>query len=136
MMAYTSNPLTSYGTETSQDHCPSLAKSAGRMNATSTVVGSVILKKVTVHGVVTCVNCNKPRCVFSAKKLSAEQNEKLWCVMEDHEYSCCGTLRPTGHSLHDIIVVRNGLSCSLPIRVDVLFCSPEFSIALLCVRIT
>lgn len=105
-----------YGTKTSQDHCPSLGTSACKMKASTTVVGNVTLKKETVRNIVKSVSCNKPRCVFAAKKLPPEQSKEFHRVAEDYEYSCGAELLPTGHPLHDVVVLRPALSCSVDIE--------------------
>ena len=84
--------------------------------AMETTAGNVTLEKEAVRSVIKCITCGKSWRVFAKKKLLVEQSEELQIWTEDYEYSCGLVLVPTGHSLHDVVAVQLGLSCSTHIE--------------------
>ena len=102
-----------YGTATTQQHCPSVAAASAKATASAGTAGGVSLKKETVRCIVKCVECEKPRCIFSNKKLSAKQQEEPSRLLETYQYVCGSSLIPEGDDvLGGVVAVRPGLVCS------------------------
>ena len=69
-----------------------------------------------MRAVIHCTDCDKPRCVFSVKKLSAGQVVALQQAKEDNLYVCSVPLLPPDHEQADKLVVRSDMECGLVIE--------------------
>ena len=69
-----------------------------------------------MRGFVHCIECGKRRVVYSARRLDAIQERALIRVQEELLYVCGSPLFPEGQ-YHDTIIVREGITCSVPIEV-------------------
>ncbi|KAI8490498.1 hypothetical protein Bbelb_317660 [Branchiostoma belcheri] len=69
------------------------------------------------RGVVTCLDCNKPRTVHSQRALTIEQRDQLEQLKEEAMYTCGVSWVPEDHPLRDICFVSRTLSCSAPVEV-------------------
>ncbi|XP_062616250.1 uncharacterized protein LOC134277962 [Saccostrea cucullata] len=77
--------------------------------------GLGILKKGQyVRGVVNCINCTKPRCIFAQKKLSLEEEDSLDKLLKTTEYCCGDPLTGTGNL--EGIRVDSSLNCETHIE--------------------
>ncbi|KAI8517529.1 hypothetical protein Bbelb_035460 [Branchiostoma belcheri] len=99
-----------YGRETTEADRPSLSRTTGHgmpfsPNAENT------------RGVVTCLDCNKPRTVHSQRALTIEQRDQLEQLKEEAMYTCGVSWAPEDHPLRDICFVSRALSCSAPVEV-------------------
>ena len=61
-----------------------------------------------------CTECAKPRCLFSAKKLSAEQATQLAVALEELQYVCGGPLLEEDHPLVSVVGARVHITCGTP----------------------
>lgn len=68
-----------------------------------------------VRNYVVCHDCGKRRVVYSAAKLTREQENAVSRVKEELLYSCCNPLFPGGN-FQDIIIVKEGISCQSPME--------------------
>ncbi|XP_033753308.1 uncharacterized protein LOC117336780 [Pecten maximus] len=71
----------------------------------------------TARSSVTCVECRKPRVVYSKLKFSGRQELQLAELMSEYIYTCGSPLTPPGHGLHGKALVRMTLTCANPIEV-------------------
>ena len=67
--------------------------------------------------VVECVECGKPRLIYSILKPSARQLNRLEGWIEDEAFTCGQDLFPELHPQHKVMVVREGLNCASPVEV-------------------
>jgi hypothetical protein len=61
---------------------------------------------------VACGDCNKPRCIFSAKRLTATQNQQLERLLDDLQFTCGSPLVPEGHELWGVVYSNEKLLCA------------------------
>ena len=66
---------------------------------------------------IQCVECRKPRVIYSKQKLSERHNLSLTLALSEHEYSCGAPILPPNSSLLKSVQCRSGLACSLPVEV-------------------
>ena len=68
---------------------------------------------------ITCVECQKPRVIFSNKKLRTSQEMLLAVTVSEYEYSCGSTLFPPScHNLIKELTINQYLSCQQPVEVS------------------
>ncbi|XP_056009061.1 uncharacterized protein LOC130051279 [Ostrea edulis] len=115
MMVITWDFLEVYGRETNDNHRPGAAPA----NAQSEVdrQNRELFKSQKVRDVVFCGECSKPRCVYSNKKMTTEQEELLRRIKEDRFYSCGGSLLPAD-SDNLGLVVKESVSCSSEVETN------------------
>ena len=65
---------------------------------------------------VTCGDCLKPRCIYSAAKLSSSELDAVNQAKEDNFYVCGSELFPPDHSLNVSVVVRRSILCQSPME--------------------
>lgn len=68
-----------------------------------------------VRNYVVCHDCGKRRVVYSAAKLTREQETAVTRVKEELLYSCGNPLFPGG-AYQDIIIVKEGMNCQSPME--------------------
>jgi hypothetical protein len=66
---------------------------------------------------VTCIECRKPRVIYSKLKLSERQNVSLALLLSEFDYTCGAPLTPPRHSLHGRVMCRDNLTCIMPIEI-------------------
>lgn len=69
------------------------------------------------RSVVNCMECRKPRVLYSKIKLSERQKVSLALLISEFEYSCGAPITPPRHSLHGKVVTRSNLSCATMIEI-------------------
>ena len=67
--------------------------------------------------VVTCVECEKPRVVYSRHRLTDRQQMSLTFAISDYEYSCGSILLPPSNPDYKSIMCRSGICCETPIQL-------------------
>lgn len=67
---------------------------------------------------VGCIECRKPRVLYSKHMLTGRQQTALALLLSDVEYSCGGPFSAPGHSLHGVVTARLPLHCGDPIEVS------------------
>ena len=65
---------------------------------------------------VVCVECCKPRIVYSKQRLNRRQELQLALLISDFEYTCGSPLTPPDNQLHGSLLVRLSLDCSSTIE--------------------
>ena len=63
-------------------------------------------------------SCRKPRVLFKATPLTAEEKVAVTQLDENTMYSCGAPVTMAGHSLHGHLVARSSLRCSDPVEFD------------------
>ena len=81
----------------------------------------------TVKQTVTCIDCEKPRVIYSATKLSAHENGILTRILGLYQYSCGSELQelkpedsdkaPRICALLEKVFVKANLSCASPMEI-------------------
>jgi hypothetical protein len=64
------------------------------------------------RSLVTCIECRKPRCVYSKHRLTERQSWSLTLLLSEVEYSCGDIITAPGHALHKTVLTRTPLSCA------------------------
>ncbi|XP_062596556.1 uncharacterized protein LOC134258011 [Saccostrea cucullata] len=76
-----------------------------------------ILVAQNVRKTVTCLECKKPRCIYSRKHLTAREERSLTRVLERYMYTCGSLITPDGDSLQGTVFVRLQLACTTPVEI-------------------
>ena len=71
----------------------------------------------TARGVVECVECSKPRIVYSKLKLSERESITLTTALSEYDFTCGSALLPPNISLSNKVMLRANLACATPIEV-------------------
>ena len=66
---------------------------------------------------VSCIECTKPRVIYSKHKLTQRQELSLAIAVSAYEYTCGSFLLPPSSPLQSYITLRPQLQCSLPIEI-------------------
>ena len=71
-----------------------------------------------VRGVIVCVECNKPRCVYAASTLSYQEKTLLKQAKDTNVYTCGSELFTPNTPLHGTVVCRQALTCTHPMEAQ------------------
>ena len=79
--------------------------------------GGFFLLSSKVRFIIRCINCDKPRCVFSPKKVQAAKMPALINGLDQLEFQCGEPLFPEGFGgnnadFYDQFIVNQNLGCS------------------------
>ena len=66
---------------------------------------------------ITCVECRKPRLIYSKHALTDRQQTSLALLLSEAEYSCTGPITGPSHPLHNTVVTRIPMHCGDPVEV-------------------
>jgi hypothetical protein len=66
---------------------------------------------------ITCIECLKPRLLYSKYTLTSRQALLLTVVQDDAEFTCGSPLVVSGHPLHNVIHARQPMNCADPVEV-------------------
>ncbi|XP_048735490.2 uncharacterized protein LOC125650953 [Ostrea edulis] len=92
-----------------------------------------IFKTQKVRDVIVCGECSKPRCVYSDKKLTREQEELLLRLKEEHLYTCGDSLVP--EDVEDPgMVVREAVNCLTEVETSYFSTSLKHYLPPVCVH--
>jgi hypothetical protein len=117
-----------YGTPTSEDHRPSyVTKKKEKISQKATVspdislyleedvqvlqANSSVYTAQTARAVVQCVECAKPRLIYSKNRIGERQKTQIAEVISEYEYSCGSPLSPPDHPICGKLFVRLGITC-------------------------
>ena len=64
-----------------------------------------------VRYTIKCRDCEKPRVVYAGAQLDAEKLAEVKKAADSLLYTCGSPLFPSGHPLHDKVIMREALSC-------------------------
>ena len=116
-----------YGTETTEEHRPSLKEKASLGHQIPISPSAQTAK--TVQKTLKCTECDKPRVLYSASKLLVSELTVLNKLFDTYEYSCGSSLQELkivdAHSdkikrvnaVLDKVFVRQNISCRNAIEV-------------------
>lgn len=123
-----------FGTETTQEHCPSLSakQRVAVANSHGIPFSPSAQTAKTVKQTVICIDCEKPRVIYSATKLSGQENAILTRILGLYQYSCGSELKelqpedperaPRISALIEKLFVRSNLSCVSAVEVPYYSC--------------
>ena len=94
-----------WGEPTSEGDLPSLKTNKSQSQ------GSFRLSGEKVRYVLTCGECLKPRCVYSARALTKQQLRLLEEYSYDHFYVCGGSIIPEKSELFSLCAFEIGINC-------------------------
>jgi hypothetical protein len=101
-----------FGQETSECDRPSLVVTKEKEQEPSS-----LFTGAKVRGVVECLACDKPRCIFAEKQSTYTQNEEvLTFAVENNLYVCGSPIFPESHPLAAELRIRTSLTCQTPIE--------------------
>ncbi|XP_078597452.1 uncharacterized protein LOC144873716 [Branchiostoma floridae x Branchiostoma japonicum] len=100
-----------YGTATSEGYRPSLKESRAKEHS---MPFSPCAENT--RGVVTCLDCGKPRTIHSQRALTTAQKKDLDSLKEDSMYTCGVSWIPDDHPLKESCYVSRALSCAVPVE--------------------
>ena len=66
---------------------------------------------------VTCIECRKPRVIYSKQRLSEREQVVLAISLSDLDYTCGAALLPPDMTLSQRAMTRGNLSCAVPVEV-------------------
>ena len=95
------------------------AKSTGSSRKES-VYANVPMSAQTARAVVVCIECRKPRVIYSKNRLSERQKVLLAVTLSEFEYSCGSALFPPSVSanLKQSMCLRPNLQCILSVEIS------------------
>ncbi|XP_056008509.1 uncharacterized protein LOC130051170 [Ostrea edulis] len=121
-----------YGQETGDEHRPS-AQVRDDPASVNDRINREIFKTQKVRDVIVCGECSKPRCVYSDKKLTREQEELLLRLKEEHLYTCGDSLVP--EDVEDPgMVVREAVNCLTEVETSYFSTSLKHYLPPVCVH--
>ena len=111
-----------YGTQTTEEHRPSLV--ARNQGGHQIPFSPSSQTANTVKQLLYCVDCGKPRVMYSQTKLSTEEKETLDLLTDVLQYSCGGVLSELKspdncreNEILDKVHVRANLVCANPVEI-------------------
>ena len=102
-----------YGTNTTEKDLPSMK---GCADKTADEASKHLLTAARVRSIVNCGECLKPRCVYTATKLSGDETNAVEQVKCDDVYTCGCKLFPPDNPLEFTVIVRVGITCHDPME--------------------
>ncbi|XP_046330978.1 uncharacterized protein LOC124114453 [Haliotis rufescens] len=113
-----------YGTNTSEEHCPSMQKRPPTLNSHGIPFSPSAQTCKTVQRNVFCTECGKPRVLYCEKKIDRSSLIILDRILELYEYSCGSNLQElmklTTVRVNEVlkkVFVRKNLKCENDIEV-------------------
>lgn len=68
--------------------------------------------------VVTCIECRKPRAVYSRHKLTDRQLMSVVISTSEFDYTCGSPLLPPNNNLYKNVMCRSNITCAFPIELQ------------------
>ena len=69
-----------------------------------------------VRDLVKCVECTKPRCIYSKQQLTDREKREVRRIMRSYDFHCGCMVTPNISFLSGVIFTRLELNCSSPIE--------------------
>lgn len=70
------------------------------------------------RAVVSCVECRKPRLVYSHHRLTDRQMMTIVLATSEYDYTCGGPLLPPSNAMYKNVMCRTKISCNNPVEVQ------------------
>ena len=106
------------GSEPTEKDRPSLQQSGDPEAVEADTKHKLLFNSSKVRAILNCQECFKPRCVYSARKLSLNEKVLLDVVVEDKTYTCRAAVFPPSSPLADTVVVRQNIGCPNPMEAQ------------------
>ena len=71
----------------------------------------------TARTTVECVECRKPRVVYSKSKLSSHQQMQLVLMLSESDYTCGSAITPPGHALAKVVCMNTAVNCAIHVEI-------------------
>lgn len=97
---------------TSQNAETSNTSAKNKSNASSV---RIPLSTQNARAITTCVECSKPRVVYSCHKLTEGQRTSLAASLSEYDFTCGAPVVQEGHPLNCKVTVRS-LDCNQPLE--------------------
>jgi len=78
---------------------------------------SSIFTAQNAHALIDCIDCRKPRVIYSKTKLTDRQKMQLALLMSQYDYTCGSPATPPTHTLHGKVLTRLTLTCESTIEI-------------------
>ena len=101
----------SWGRTTSEKDRPSFSQSSDRSTCQLEGVDFALTRE-KVRDFVHCEECLKPRCIFSNRALTHQQEVQVGNAKADYSFVCGSKLLPADHDLATAVVVNHSLTCN------------------------
>ena len=82
------------------------------------------------RGSVVCIDCEKPRVIYSRHKLTDRQQMTLALSMSEYDFTCGSAILPPSNDMFKTVMCRTGITCETPIQLP--YYSSGLGKALLC----
>ncbi|XP_019632046.1 PREDICTED: uncharacterized protein LOC109475723 [Branchiostoma belcheri] len=105
-----------YGKPTTEADRPSLKQPTQKSETDKKRKQLLVAAKV--RDVISCGECRKPRCIYAASKLLAEEGGAVTRAQQDGTYVCGGHIFAEGGRYHDKIVTKVDLTCASPVETQ------------------
>lgn len=109
---------TLYGTETSEQHRPSITSSLAKSHGMPFPPSAQYAKNVKT--VLQCDECSKWRLIYSKSALKVSQKSELESILLDISYVCGNTfsdIETDEDSVLNLVYVRANITCTCPIEI-------------------
>ena len=104
-----------YGDVPTDDHVPSLRDKEARIVLPTPPFSCI---SQYARRLLVCGDCNKPRILYSQRKLTESQTSSLDAHLDDFKYICGKPLFPEGHSLDGIVFQQRQTRCRVAISAQ------------------
>lgn len=102
-----------------QESGQSKAVEESAVSDSKTQYNKVLYKAQNARMSTECVECRKPRVLYSHYKLTERQQISLiLCALEEHYYTCGSHCLAPDHLLFKTVLTREGLSCAVRIEMS------------------
>lgn len=71
-----------------------------------------------VRAIVSCVECCKPRAIYSRHKLTDRQLLSVVLATSEFDYTCGSPLLPPQNNLYKTVMCRSNMTCSFPVELQ------------------
>ncbi|GBC31897.2 hypothetical protein GLOIN_2v759794 [Rhizophagus irregularis DAOM 181602=DAOM 197198] len=112
------NFQTAYRSGTTEQYRPTLMTTM----ANSERVPLSIFTNTRVREFIQCFQCEKIRCLYSERALSAEDKIACQVAIDDWDYSCGSPFVPEDNILYDKVFVREKINCEMPMELAYYSC--------------
>ena len=76
-----------------------------------------IFSKQYARLVIQCVECRKPRLVYSWRRLGTRQELALILAMSEYDYTCGAPILPPDNQLVKLCITKPNLTCAMTVQI-------------------
>lgn len=70
------------------------------------------------RSIVECIECRKPRVVYSKYRLTERQQYSIVCDLSELEYTCGSPILPPSNPLYKPVMARSTITCESPVELS------------------